>query len=502
LPIPVDEYPGYNFFGLIIGPRGSTQKQMQRDTNTKIVIRGRGSAKGGTGAAERNNEYDHEPLHVVIEGDTQADVDAAKAMIEKLLIPVDEDMNEHKRQQLRELALMNGTLRDESSIEAMQKRLDEETASGGLYELPETVKKAVEATYKKDVEKLHGAGAGGTLDNAYSDFLSELGVNGKSGARFGARKDDEDDQKIYVGHLPSTTTREELEAKFSECGVILDVACIPDVATGASCKGFAFITFSKSEEATAAANAMNGCMFQDRCIEVRVKSAPREEVRKETSAFNPDANLYVGNLPESMTEEALRELFTSYGLVQKTKVVRDHASNMNKGYGFVQMMDPSHAYAAIAALDGQFFPDSVRPLTVRIAGQNGPSNGAAAVGAYPQMGGFASSVHSYGAVGFPSQAYPPMMLDPSVANAYYGTAVPAVPYPVVDPTAAATWYGGVELGNPDEAPPPPPDDDDAPPPIPVASPPIAVVLSAADVPVLPGVAPPAPPPMPPPPKST
>ena len=59
----------------------------------------------------------------------QSDVDKAKAMIEKLLIPVDEDANEHKRQQLRELALMNGTLRDEASIEAMQKRLDEEMAS-------------------------------------------------------------------------------------------------------------------------------------------------------------------------------------------------------------------------------------------------------------------------------------------------------------------------------------------------------------------------------------
>ena len=91
---------------------------------------------------------------MLIEGDVQSDVDKAKAMIEKLLIPVDEDMNEHKRQQLRELALMNGTWRDESSIEAMQKRLDEELASGSIYQLPETVKKAVEATYRKDVKKL------------------------------------------------------------------------------------------------------------------------------------------------------------------------------------------------------------------------------------------------------------------------------------------------------------------------------------------------------------
>jgi hypothetical protein len=30
LRIPLDEYPGYNFIGLIIGPRGNTQKRMER----------------------------------------------------------------------------------------------------------------------------------------------------------------------------------------------------------------------------------------------------------------------------------------------------------------------------------------------------------------------------------------------------------------------------------------------------------------------------------------
>ncbi len=40
--IPQKDYPGYNFIGLIIGPRGNTQKRMQSETNTKIAIRGRG----------------------------------------------------------------------------------------------------------------------------------------------------------------------------------------------------------------------------------------------------------------------------------------------------------------------------------------------------------------------------------------------------------------------------------------------------------------------------
>lgn len=34
--IPIKQYPTYNFIGLIIGPRGNTQKTMQKETNTKV----------------------------------------------------------------------------------------------------------------------------------------------------------------------------------------------------------------------------------------------------------------------------------------------------------------------------------------------------------------------------------------------------------------------------------------------------------------------------------
>jgi splicing factor 1 len=76
--IPQKDYPGYNFIGLIIGPRGNTQKRMQTETNTKIAIRGRGSVKEG---ASRDPKYDYgeeEELHVLITGDRQEDVCAAR----------------------------------------------------------------------------------------------------------------------------------------------------------------------------------------------------------------------------------------------------------------------------------------------------------------------------------------------------------------------------------------------------------------------------------------
>ncbi|KAL7547871.1 hypothetical protein ACHAWF_016221 [Thalassiosira exigua] len=113
--IPVEEYPTYNFIGLIIGPRGKTQKDMEGKTGCKIAIRGKGSVKEGA-KGRRNGqpmEGDDEPLHVLITGEDPAAVDAAAEMINSMLVVIDDELNVHKQNQLRELALLNGTLKDE-----------------------------------------------------------------------------------------------------------------------------------------------------------------------------------------------------------------------------------------------------------------------------------------------------------------------------------------------------------------------------------------------------
>ncbi|KAL7470093.1 hypothetical protein ACHAXS_010323 [Conticribra weissflogii] len=119
IPIPVDEHPTYNFIGLIIGPRGKTQKDMEAKTGCKIAIRGKGSVKeGAKGRLTKNGtaqlaEGEDEPLHVVITGDDPAAIDAAAEMITQMLVVIDDEKNVHKQNQLRELALLNGTLKEE-----------------------------------------------------------------------------------------------------------------------------------------------------------------------------------------------------------------------------------------------------------------------------------------------------------------------------------------------------------------------------------------------------
>ena len=51
-------------------------------------------------------------MHVLITGERDEDIEKAAEMVDQLLRPVDDDFNEHKQLQLRELASLNGTLKD------------------------------------------------------------------------------------------------------------------------------------------------------------------------------------------------------------------------------------------------------------------------------------------------------------------------------------------------------------------------------------------------------
>jgi len=62
-------------------------------------------------------------------------------------------------------------------------------------------------------------------------------------------------------------------------------------------------------------------------------------------------NIYVGNIPYTMREDQLADLFRQYGDVKTAKVVIDKASGRSKGFGFVEMEDGA-ATEAINALNG------------------------------------------------------------------------------------------------------------------------------------------------------
>lgn len=62
-------------------------------------------------------------------------------------------------------------------------------------------------------------------------------------------------------------------------------------------------------------------------------------------------NIYIGQLPYSVKEDELREIFSEFGEIASLKLVKDRFSGQSKGFGFIDMPNNSEADQAIKALN-------------------------------------------------------------------------------------------------------------------------------------------------------
>lgn len=61
--------------------------------------------------------------------------------------------------------------------------------------------------------------------------------------------------------------------------------------------------------------------------------------------------LYVGNLPFSVDNDKLKELFASYGEIEEATLISDKFSGRSKGFGFVTFTNDEDADKAIAEMN-------------------------------------------------------------------------------------------------------------------------------------------------------
>ncbi|KAG9255935.1 branchpoint-bridging protein [Emericellopsis atlantica] len=121
VPVPANEYPSVKFVGQILGPRGTSLKEMEARLGVRLFVRGKGSVKEG-----KSRSMTSEHLHVLITGNTQGQVNEGKKAIQQVIdtaISSPEGDNLQKQKQLRELAIMNGTFRDDEGRQRGPSRL-------------------------------------------------------------------------------------------------------------------------------------------------------------------------------------------------------------------------------------------------------------------------------------------------------------------------------------------------------------------------------------------
>jgi len=92
-------------------------------------------------------------------------------------------------------------------------------------------------------------------------------------------------------------------------------------------------------------------------------------------------NIFVGNLSFNTNEDELRQLFESYGQVDRVSILTDRETGRSRGFGFVEMASNEDGDKAITALNGSqvggrtINVNEARPKTERAGGGGGGGGG-------------------------------------------------------------------------------------------------------------------------------
>merc|ERR1719362_61691 len=131
----------------------------------------------------------------------------------------------------------------------------------------------------------------------------------------------EDERKLFVGRLPLDIKEEEIHLIFSTYGRVADVHVLQSSLTGKAAS--AFVTYEEVQSARVAIQVLdNVYKFREdpRCEPVRVSVARPKNKGADGggsrdfgggghSGGAPGCKLYIGNLPNDITREALEMVF-------------------------------------------------------------------------------------------------------------------------------------------------------------------------------------------------
>jgi len=168
---------------------------------------------------------------------------------------------------------------------------------------------------------------------------------------------------IFIKNLEKTIDTKELFDTFEQFGKILSCKVVTEFKEGEErSRGYGFVHFETQQAADTAIESVNGMNLKDETVFVghfKSKTERLEEIGKTQREFT---NLYVKNLPESMTEEKLDELFSKFGKITSRKIAVKQAeaeegadaasdSESSKGFGFVSFETSEAARAAVEEMN-------------------------------------------------------------------------------------------------------------------------------------------------------
>ncbi|KAG6428936.1 hypothetical protein SASPL_106975 [Salvia splendens] len=150
---------------------------------------------------------------------------------------------------------------------------------------------------------------------------------------------------LFVKNLDKSITSLLLEEVFSKYGSV--VSCKVASENGIS-KGFGFVQFESEESAVAARAALHDSSLAGKKLYVS-KFLRQSERNGAEGCFK---SLYVKNIDEDITEDALKAKFSDYGKVVNGVIMKDEKGK-SKGFGFINFDSHEGAKRAMVFLNGE-----------------------------------------------------------------------------------------------------------------------------------------------------
>ena len=150
----------------------------------------------------------------------------------------------------------------------------------------------------------------------------------------------------YVGNLDLRVNEDVLWELFLQCGPVVNVHVPRDKITGEH-QGFGFVEFRSEEDSDYSIKIMHMIKLYGKPI--KVNKASQDKITQEV-----EANIFIGNLHDDVDEKMLKDVFSAFGVVLSTKIMRDPDSGSSKRYGFVSFDNFDSSDASINTMNGQF----------------------------------------------------------------------------------------------------------------------------------------------------
>mmetsp|Transcript_5629 Transcript_5629/g.17281 ORF Transcript_5629/g.17281 Transcript_5629/m.17281 type:complete len:479 (+) Transcript_5629:75-1511(+) len=251
--------------------------------------------------------------------------------------------------------------------------------------------------------------------------------------------------KLFIGQLPKTMDDSQIRPMFDPFGQIMEFKILRERFTGES-RGCGFCTYATMEAAQRAVDALHDKIaLPPLANKMQVKFAKNSPGgsgggSSQSGPRSGEYKLFVGMLPGEASEEHLRALFSSFGNILDTIVLR-HPSGESRNCGFVKFDNQQSAENAINALNGvATLLGAQQPITVKYADtpkrhQQGGFGANQMGGGF--RGGYTAPVAGYGGAPGAAAAFNPYQAAPSMVPQYYAAAQQAA---AAGQHAAAQFY--------------------------------------------------------------